>query len=43
MPLTCAHVHPFCLTCATYLPGKCSWSGQVSPTKFTKTKGGRGL
>ena len=47
MPLSCAHVHPFCLTylcliCATYLPGKCSWSGLASTTKFTNIKGGRG-
>ena len=28
--------HPFWSTCATYLPGKCSWSEQVSTTKFTK-------
>ena len=43
MPLLCAHVH-LCLTqvCATYLPGKCSLSGRVSTTKFTKLQGGRG-
>ena len=40
-PVMCSW-HPFCSTCATYLPGKCSWSGQVSTTKFTKSKGGRG-
>ena len=43
MPLSCAYVH-LCSTqvCATYLPGKCSLSGRVSTTKFTKTQGGRG-
>ena len=37
MPLSCAHVH-LCLTqvCATHLPRKCSLSGRMSTTKFSK-------